>query len=97
MKILNLACVAATIIALTSMQSTAATKGKKASKSKPLRVTVHPRRVGGYSYGGTGTLDARTSQRFFNPPSQSLGGPFDSGFFWETPRGPFGGTTPYWQ
>jgi hypothetical protein len=40
------------------------------------------------------TIDTRK----FKDPSQgprAQGQPFDNGFFFETPRGPYGGTTPY--
>jgi hypothetical protein len=65
--------------------------------TKPLSVPVYKKhRRGGYSYRAIDTVDTR---RFVDPTMgrQSQGGPFDSGFFFETPRPPYGGTTPYFQ
>lgn len=68
------------------------------SRKKPLRVEVYKKHYyrGGYSVRKSDTVDTR---RFVDPTltHQSLGGPFDNGFFFETPRGPFGGTAPYFQ
>lgn len=64
-------------------------------KQKPLEVNIYSKRYrGGYSYRYTDTIN---SNRFVDPSvtSQSQGGPFDSGFFFATPSGPFGGYTPY--
>ncbi|MGD9803679.1 MAG: hypothetical protein AB7E81_13320 [Hyphomicrobiaceae bacterium] len=69
-------------------------------RSKPLSVPIYKKHYGkyrgGYSYHYVDAIDTR---RFVDPTlnSQSQGGPFDSGFFFETPRGPYGGTTPYFH
>jgi hypothetical protein len=98
MKIAILAYVVAAIVALTPIQSAEADKGKRADKCKPLRVTFYPRkRRGGYSYKNSDTIGTRNIYRFVHPPRQSSGGPFDNGYFFETPRGPYGGYTPYMQ
>ncbi|HMN37860.1 MAG TPA: hypothetical protein PKD49_09170 [Hyphomicrobium sp.] len=69
-------------------------KAKKAHQ--PLRGVIYgkQRRVGGYTYKYVDGIDTRK----FNDPAlsfRSQGGPFDNGFFFETPRPPFGGYTPY--
>ena len=98
MKISSLTYVAAAIIALTPMLSADAANGKKSAKSKPLRVTVYRTKArGGYSYKKTDTIGTRNIYRFVHPPRQSSGGPFDGGFYFETPSGPYGGYTPYMQ
>jgi hypothetical protein len=98
MKIASLTYVVAAIVALTPIQSAEADKGTRAANSKPLRVTVYPtKRRGGYSYKQSDTIGTRNIYRFVHPPRQSSGGPFDNGFFFETPRGPYGGYTPYMQ
>jgi len=66
------------------------------AKNQPLRGVIYgkQRRVGGYKYKYVDTIDTRK----FTDPSMSLrsqGSPFDSDFFFETPRPPFGGYTPY--
>jgi hypothetical protein len=74
-----------------------ATPAEAAKPKKPLRVEVYKKHYrGGYSVRKSDTYDTR---RFVDPSLsfQSQGGPFDNGFFFETPRGPYGGTTPYFQ
>lgn len=64
-------------------------------KGRPLAVDVYKKPYrGGYSVRKSDTYDTR---RFVDPSltRQSQGGPFDEGFFFETPRGAFGGSTPY--
>jgi len=98
MKVAGLAYVVAVIIAVMPVHSAQAAKGKKSVKNKPLRVTVHRRKPrGGYSYKKSDTIGSRNIYRFVHPPRQSRGGPFDNGFFFETPSGPFGGYSPYMQ
>jgi len=107
MKIASLTCVVAAIIAFVPFHAVEAAKGKKyksrsqtTAKSKPLRVIVGGKRYrGSYSYQSSGTIDASDTRRFTDPSvtRQSPGGPFDNGFFFETPNGPFGGYTPYWN
>jgi hypothetical protein len=70
---------------------------KPAPKEKPLRGVVHPKRVGGYSYKYLQGVDTR---RFSDPSvgSQTVAGPFDSGFFFSSPAlGRNGGDSPYMQ
>ncbi len=72
-----------------------ASQSVKKSKRTPLEVTIYPKRHRrAYSFSYADTIDTR---RFTDPSyaSQPQGGPFDSGFFFATPRGPFGGYTPY--
>ncbi len=96
MKTAIFTCMIAFIIALTPPQPVQAASGKKYTASKPLRVTVRPRkRRGGYSYSRTDSISAKETRRFIDPPRQSIGGPFDNGFFFEQPRSPFGGSSPY--
>ena len=96
MKSAILAYIVVVIIALMPMHSAQAAKGKRSVKSKPLRVTVYRRKpTGGYSYGKADSIGAKDTRRFVDPIKQSSGGPFDNGFFFETPMGPYGGSTPY--
>jgi hypothetical protein len=96
MKLISVAYVIAFLVALAPMQNAQAANGNKSAKSKPLRVTVHPgKRIGGYSYSKTDSISPERTRRFIDPPRQSLGGPFDNGFFFETPTSPHGGSTPY--
>ena len=69
----------------------------QARKGRPLAVEVYKKQYrGGYSVRKTDTYDTR---KFVDQSNyrQSQGGPFDEGFFFETPRGPFGGSAPYFQ
>lgn len=85
----------ATFLALLPLSSAFAVVKHKHYASHPLKGTIYmTRRPGGYSYH---YVDAINTRRFVDPSMtrQTNGGPFDSGFFFETPKGPFGGTTPY--
>lgn len=66
------------------------------AKEKPLRGVVRPApRRGGYSYKYLQGVDTR---KFVDPgvQSQSISGPFDSGFFFNSPSiGRNGGDSPY--
>lgn len=66
------------------------------AKEKPLRGVVRPApRRGGYSYKYLQGVDTR---KFVDPgvQSQSTSGPFDSGFFFNSPTiGRNGGDSPY--
>jgi hypothetical protein len=96
MKILSLVCTLAVVVAMLPGHAVHAQDGKRSAKKKPLRVVVtRGRRIGGYSYGKSEVMNAKEARRFVHPPRQSPGGPFDSGFFFEQPSGPFGGYTPY--
>jgi len=68
---------------------------QKTTAHQPLRGVIYGgRRVGGYSYKYIQGINTRK----FNDPSLSFraqGEPFDNGFFFETPRGPYGGYAPY--
>lgn len=82
---------------IVSADIAAAAEKKVDANGKPLRGVVRPaRRVGGYSYKYTESLNTR---RFVDPSmqTQSSGGPFDSGFFFSSPVGPHGGDSPYLQ
>jgi hypothetical protein len=67
-------------------------------RHRPLEVTIHPRRrVGGYSYSAGSVVNTYNRQR---PPPyvdvrQTPGGPFDSGFFFDSAMPPLGGQSPY--
>ncbi len=94
MKISILSCLLAAGLVLGPVVSAEAAPRKR---SGPLSVPVYKKHYrGGYSYRKVDAIDTR---RFVDPTLsyQSQGGPFDSGFFFETPRGPYGGTTPYFQ
>jgi hypothetical protein len=69
----------------------------RAKHHRPLEVTVYRRRrIGGYSYGTSNTLDTygRSPPPYANV-RQTPGGPFDSGFFFDSAIGPHGGDSPY--
>lgn len=99
MKVTALTCVAALLITLSATPLVEAANGKKSVKGKPLRVTVHPsgsrQRRGGYSYGESDSYTAGEMRRFFDPPRQSPGGPFDNDFFFDSGIQPRGGNSPY--
>jgi hypothetical protein len=65
-------------------------------KKSPLQVTIYGRRIGGYSYRAS---DVTNTYGRSPPPyehvSQSPGGPFDSGFFFDSAIRPRGGNSPY--
>ena len=69
-------------------------------KRGPLEVNIYTRRrrVGGYSYR---TTDVVSTHGRSPPPymdvRQSPGGPFDSGFFFDSGIGPHGGNSPYFH
>jgi hypothetical protein len=64
-------------------------------RHRPLEVTIYGRRrIGGYSYSASSVIYHQ------NPPPythvrQTPGGPFDSGFFFDSGIGPLGGESPY--
>ncbi len=73
----------------------------QAHKKKPYvlrgtsRLPLKTRRKA-YSYKYSDVIESRK----FNDPAlgpNAQGEPFDNGFFFETPRGPFGGTAPYFH
>ena len=70
---------------------------KKRYARRPLEVTIHRgRRIGGYSYSAGDV----SSTYGGNPPPymdvrQTPGGPFDSGFFFDSGISPRGGNSPY--
>jgi hypothetical protein len=68
-------------------------------RKRPLEVTIHRyRRIGGYSYG---TSDVTSTYGRAPPPyldvRQSPGGPFDSGFFFDSGISPRGGNSLYFH
>jgi hypothetical protein len=101
MKIAEPFLIAAIMLALASIHQTVTASDKKSANGQPLRVTVHPtkrrttRPIGGYSYSRTDSISAKDTRRFIDPPRQSPSGPFDSGFFFDTPDAPYGGQSPY--
>jgi hypothetical protein len=66
-------------------------------RHRPLEVTVYGRRrIGGYSYSASSVVNTYNRQ---NPPPyanvrQTPGGPFDTGFFFDSAIGPQGGQSP---
>lgn len=94
MKALVVSCLLAVGLVAAPIATVKAQEGKR---SKPLSVPVYKKQYrGGYSYRSVDTIDTR---KFTDPTlsQQSQAGPFGNGFFFETPRGPYGGTTPYFQ
>ncbi|MEZ5815958.1 MAG: hypothetical protein R3D44_02620 [Hyphomicrobiaceae bacterium] len=94
MKTLLFSCLIAVGLAIAPIGSADAAPRKRA---KPIEVPIYKKhRRGGYSYRYVDAIDTR---RFVDPTlsHQSQGGPFDNGFFFETPRGPYGGTAPYFH
>jgi hypothetical protein len=66
-------------------------------RKRPLEVTIYGRRrIGGYSYRAP---DVTSTYGHTPPPwagvRQSQGGPFDSGFFFDSGIDPRGGNSPY--
>lgn len=66
-------------------------------RRRPLEVTIYPgRRIGGYSYGSQDVVNTyRTSPPPWMDVRQTPGGPFDSGFFFDSGVSPRGGNAPY--
>jgi hypothetical protein len=66
-------------------------------RKRPLEVTIYGRRrIGGYSYRGADVVNTYGK----SPPPwldvrQTPGGPFDSGFFFDSGMGLHGGNSPY--
>jgi hypothetical protein len=80
---------AAALLALTPLASAqAAQREYELRRQNPLP------HYGGYSVKKSHTIETR---KFTDPALgvRAQGQPFDNGFFFETPRGPFGGYTPY--
>lgn len=86
------------------MQQVHAADGKRYSKrykkkrTRPLRGRIYMnrrgRRIGGYSYRYVDVMNSRRqAERIMR--HQSRIGSLDDDFFYERPRGPFGGNTPY--
>ena len=87
-------------IVTTVADPAAAQQAKKKQAEKPLRGVVRYKRVGGYSYSYQDSkMSVTESQRFWDPTSaqQSLSGPFDSGFFFDSANRRNGGDAPYPQ
>jgi hypothetical protein len=67
---------------------------------KPLRGVVRYKRIGGYSYKYQDTIMSPSESRRFTDPGsarQSVSGPFDSGFFFDSAITKNGGDAPYMQ
>jgi hypothetical protein len=79
----------------TSAKQSQGAKPKSAKPSQPLQGTIYyKRRRGGYSYRYSDVMNSRTA----TDPGLSRyhrSGPLDGDFFFERPRPPFGGNTPY--
>ena len=73
-----------------------AAKSAKVKSNGPLRGVIYgnQRRPGGYSYKYSDVIEPGHRS---NPAVSGLypSGPLDGDFFFATPRGPFGGYTPY--
>jgi hypothetical protein len=66
-------------------------------KRQPLEVNIYPpRRRGGYSFGVPDVVNtySRTPPPYADV-RQTPGGPFDSGFFFDSAMSPRGGNSPY--
>lgn len=90
----------AAVLAVTSVGAftTVSTPAAAAQKEKPLKGTVRYKRVGGYSYKYQDTkMSPSEAKRFWDPPKQSISGPFDSGFFFDSAITRNGGDAPYMQ
>ena len=72
-------------------------KARYYRKRRPLEITIYGRRrIGGYSYRGADVVSTYGQ----SPPPwldvrQTPGGPFDSGFFFDSGMGLHGGNSPY--
>jgi hypothetical protein len=81
----------------TYADTSAYAKARNYRKSRPLEVTIYGRRrIGGYSYKSTDVVNTYGQ----SPPPwldvrQTPGGPFDSGFFFDSGMGLHGGNSPY--
>lgn len=86
---------AVALIALTPSGPAEAASGAKAKSPYVLKGTSHLPRRRAYKYlRKSHTIETR---KFYDPSfgPRAQGEPFDNGFFFETPSGPFGGYTPY--
>lgn len=85
-------------LVLPTLQAPAMAQSSGAKQAKPLRGVVRPApRRGGYSYK---YLQGVETKKFYDPTvtSQTNGGPFDNGFFFNSPgAAPRGGDSPYMQ
>ncbi len=71
--------------------------GQKSSRSGP-KVKGYSQRRGGYSYSYDDTINTYSNVDEFRDPDvdrQSIMGPFDSGFFFDSATGLAGGSAPY--
>ncbi len=105
MKFAVLMFAAVAVFAATPVAPVQAAPGERLAsqvhKKKPYvlrgtsRVPLKTRRKA-YSYKYSDVIDGR---KFHDPAlgPNAQGEPFDNGFFFETPRGPFGGTSPYFH
>lgn len=102
---LKVALAAACLFAVASTAATAEPASDKPvvyktkATGKPLRGVIVYKRRGGYSYKLSDTIPMSSTRRFTEPYSylQSPGGPFDSGFFFDSAQTPHGGNAPYQQ
>lgn len=93
MKLVVLSCLLA--VGLMTVPAVSADAAPR-REARPIQVEVYKRYRGGYSVRKADTIETR---RFVDPSlgPNSQRGPFDNGFFFESPRGPYGGTSPYLQ
>jgi|KBSMisStandDraft_5_1062788.scaffolds.fasta_scaffold2089883_1 hypothetical protein len=82
-----------------SADHTTFTQIRDSRRKRPLEVTIYGRRrIGGYSYRAP---DVNSTYGRSPPPyldvRQSPGGPFDSGFFFDSGISPRGGNSPYFH
>ncbi len=72
--------------------------GDGQEEREAARGVVRYKRVGGYSYRYQDTkMSPSEAKRFWDPPLQSISGPFDSGFFFDSAQRRNGGDAPYMQ
>jgi hypothetical protein len=80
------------------VDTSGATKIRYHRKKRPLEVSIYTarRRLGGYSYRASDVINTYgRSPPPYADVRQSPGGPFDSGFFFDSGIGPRGGNSPY--
>lgn len=97
MKFAAVLIAAMAIIGLAPSNAAEAAKpGSKAKSQYSLKgvSTLPPRRRAYKNLRQSHTLE---SKKFYDPAlgPRAQGEPFDNGFFFEQPSGPYGGTTPY--
>jgi hypothetical protein len=84
---------------VTNAGNSALTQVRYYRKKRPLEVTIYGRRrIGGYSYRAPDVISTYgRSPPPYADVRQSPGGPFDSGFFFDSGIGPQGGNSLYFH